>query len=233
KHTTITITITTTTTTKVVDKDGIIVNHDGEPTRRQGIKWSSPPEQLFFAFPYIVSLQAKCIEVHHNVTQKLIERMDIPSCKWAGSVCYQSDSIWRSYGCVAGESNLMSMHLCSLTQQFLALTEPPDRSHFQEALYLCEKIDKRQFFEEDLDVEEKTRRTKELYAYHLFNKAQFQEAVVYFEQAKVSVRRVISLFPAIVPPGQCKNTLQHHPIGSLFANKNESEIKKVCFSPYI
>lgn len=51
-----------------------------------------------------------------------------------------------------------------------------------------------------------------MFAYDLFNRSEWRRAVDQFLEAGISCRRVISLFPTVVPLGQCRKARSKHPV---------------------
>ena len=191
----------------VVDRQGFLIHDDGTTSRRDCFEWSDVPNKLLYAFPYVVAVLPKTIEVHHSETFVHLASYDF---KWGNngsfSCCQGSDNIWRSHVSVSASNDIIALRMGGITEQLRDLVV---NKHFSEAAHLCEKLEKEQFEIENLDKESKMRQINESFAYDLFNNCKFKEAVTKFEQSKISPRRIISLFGPLVPAGQCRKAMRH------------------------
>ena len=217
----------------VVDRQGFFIHYDGTPARTDCIEWSDTPNELLYAFPYVVAVLPKTIEVHHSDTFVHLASYDFKGGKFGSFSCYQSsDMIWRSHISVSANNDIIALTMGGITEQLRDLVM---NKHFSEAAYVCEKLEKEQFEIEGLDKEIKMRHINELFAYSLFNSYKFKEAVAKFEQSKVSARRIISLFSSLVPPGQCRKAMRH-PVDVAFVHKTQKLLKEAItqfLRPYL
>ena len=217
----------------VVDRQGFFIHYDGTPARTDCIEWSDVPNELLYAFPYVVAVLPKTIEVHHSDTFVHLASYDFKGGKNGSFSCYQSsDNIWRSHVSVSASNDIIALRMGGITDQLRDLVV---NKHFSEAAYVCEKLEKEQFEIENLDKETKMRHINELFAYSLFNNYKFKEAVTKFEQNKVGARRVISLFSTLVPSGQCRKVMKH-PVDIASVHKTQELLKKAItqfLRPYL
>ena len=217
----------------VVDRQGFFVDYDGKSSRSDCIEWSDVPSKLLYAFPYVVAVLAKTIEVHDSYTMARVASYDFTGGISGTFSCYQcNDKVWRNYVSVSASNTILALNMGSMRQQ---LTDLKGNKHFSEAANLCEMVEKEQFEIENLDRTIEMIYINEFLAYNLFNKYIFEESKIKFEQSGVSVRRIISLFSSLVPPGQCRNAMRH-PVDVRSVDKTQKLLKEAItqfLRPYL
>eukprot|EP01083_Nonionella_stella_P066239 174233_1 len=205
----------------VVDKKGYFVNYEAKPTRSKCIEFSDIPNAVTYFHPYIVSILPKSIEMHHLFTSNLIHKMDFKHGKCMQSSNYKNvSSLWCCHAAMASSN---PCHVIALTRSLICneLKYLKEHKHYQEALESIKLYEDVQFEQEGLDKQMKRKYILEYFAYDLFNKSQWKLAVDKFIESGVSARRIISLFPTLVPAGQCKRARAKHPVN--FQNVLETE----------
>ena len=180
----------------VVDKKGYFVNYEASPTRSKCVEWSDLPLSVSYFHPYIIGVLPKSIEIHHLKTSNLIYREDFKNGKYSASVSYKNSSIWNSFLSISSSNDIISLSQSLISDQLKYCKE---NKHFEESLQTIQLYADQQFEQEGLDRDIKTRYINEYFAYDLFNKSLWKQAVDKFIEANISSRRVISLFPTLVP----------------------------------
>ncbi len=202
------------------DARGIFVGFDGKPTREAGqsVEWSSNPVAVCHVRPFIVTLLAGCVEVHSATTTTLSQRVAVANAKFIvhngeGSVL------------VGTTSSIDLLSMAPLTAQVDALA---DNKLFDEALSLCACRDDSNGGVSGVGEyggceggtgirsgssssssssgllridESQIRSVHSKFAYHLFSQLQFDAALKQFHRAGTDVRRVLGLFPELLPHG--------------------------------
>jgi len=207
----------------VQDKKGYFVDYQAEPTRSKCIEWTDIPLSIAYFHPYIVSVLPRHIEMHHLATSSLVHRIDFKAGKHAASLSYKTSSIWTSFLCVATSNDISAVSQCLISEQLKYLKE---QAHFEEALATITLYEPTQFEQEGLDKGLKTKYINEFFAYDLFNRSEWKHAVDKFLESGLSCRRVISLFPTMVPAGQCTRARTKHPV--VFQNVKELDSTFKC-----
>ena len=96
---------------------------------------------------------------------------------------------------VASNNTLLALVAVPVTDQVEQLLE---RQDFKAALALAN-------FSRDSDWSSETAKSEKIdhinsiHAYHLFNRGDYQSAMMYFQQTNMDPRRIISLFPDVLP----------------------------------
>lgn len=95
------------------------------------------------------------------------------------------------------------------------------RDRYQDALSLAEFVDVRRkdpgsrgllhdYYSVDEQRQKRISSLAVRFAYFLFNRGDYTQAMRYFQQSEVEIRQVLALYPAMLPPGQCQNI--RHPV---------------------
>lgn len=205
-----------------VDKKGYFVNYEAQPTRSKCIEWSDIPQDIAYFHPYIIGVLSKCVEIHHSSTSNLINKIDFKNGKYASSVSYKNSQIWNSFLSISSSNDIISLSQSLISDQLKYLKE---NKHFEDALKTITSYENTQFEQEGLDKDIKTKFINEYFAYDLFNQSEWKQSVNKFRESAISARRVISLFPTLVPAGQCKKARTKHPVDYQNVKKLDSTFK--------
>ena len=206
----------------LVDKKGYFVNYDAKPTRSKCVEFSDIPLDVAYFHPFILSVQPKCIQLHHFSTANLVQSIDFKNGKHASAVSYKSSSIWTSFVSLASSNDIIALSQSLISDQLKYLKE---HKLFEEALKSIDLFEQTQFEQDGLDKDTKRRYINEYFGYYLFNESEWKSAVETFIASGISSRRVISLFPTLVPPGQCKRARTKHPVDYQNVKKLDSTFK--------
>eukprot|EP01084_Bolivina_argentea_P259693 438277_1 len=206
----------------VVDKKGYFVNYEAKPTRSKCIEYTDYPLDVTYFHPFIVSVLNKSIEIHHVSTSNLIHKIDFKNGKFSCSVSYKNSGIWNSFISLASQNDIISLSESLISDELKYLKE---NKHFEEALSTINLYENTQFDQEGLDKYIKKRQINEFFGYELFNNSEWMESVNKFIESGISCRRIISLFPTLVPAGQCKKARTKHPVDYQNVKKLDSTFK--------
>ncbi|KAI8050490.1 vacuolar sorting protein 39 domain 1-domain-containing protein [Syncephalis plumigaleata] len=180
----------------VKDNIGVFIDTKGEPTRRGGIHWTTAPETIGFAFPYIITLVNKQLEIRNYKTLTLVQTIATPMMRYltAGTLVYGAsiDQIWRMEATPPMEQ----------VDQLVAAKE------YDEAISLLQLMVDRQ----EPNSERRLIEVKKRYSLHLFSNQHYERAFVLFNEIDIHPREVISLFPHSIS-GMTTNE-QHHEASS-------------------
>jgi len=167
--------------------------------------------------------------MHHLSTCNLVNKIDFKAGRCASSVCYKNASIWQSFLSIGGSNDIISISQSLISDQLKYLKE---NRYFEDGLKTITLYENAQFEQDGLDKEVKTRWMNEYYAYDLFNECEWKKSVDKFIESAISARRIISLFPTLVPAGQCKKARTKHPVD--FQNvKNSVKTFKASLSLFL
>ncbi len=134
----------------------------------------------------------------------------------------KNSSIWSSFISIASTNDIISLSQSLISDELKYLKE---NKHFREALSTIDLYETLQFDCEGLDKAIKKRQINEFFGYELFNNSEWIESVSKFIESGISCRRIISLFPTLVPAGQCKKARTKHPVDYQNVKKLDSTFK--------
>eukprot|EP00743_Colponemidia_sp_Colp-15_P003217 GILK01003476.1.p1 GENE.GILK01003476.1~~GILK01003476.1.p1 ORF type:complete len:839 (+),score=153.48 GILK01003476.1:104-2518(+) len=186
------------------DTESYIVGYDGKPTRGFFLNWNDIPSSLGFASPYVVCSTASKIVVRSYSTGSLVQSFSLP-----GGVAVSVREENRPYKApsffVATKNQICRFTSISLQHQVQELIET---NEYEEALALTEICD-----EENLECVDshQLRDLHARYAFHLFcHKKDFELSAKHFELTECDVRKVVGLFPELLPL-KLSNSLHYVP----------------------
>ncbi len=162
------------------------LNFDGKTTRKNAVIWSDLPTALCYHHPYIIGVLPNCIEIRNIYTRSLAQRVAIK-----GGQCITKKG--RLF--IATATTLHTLIQYPLTDQVEQLLELQD---FKGALALA-TVSRDSDWSSEAAKNDKMDEINKLHAYHLFNRADYQSAMMYFQQTSMDPRHIMSLFPDVLP----------------------------------
>jgi hypothetical protein len=171
------------------DNTSIFVNYEGKGARKFGISWNESPIAIAYAFPYVIALLSKSVEVRmcdnqlvHSAAQyiPLIGPKAI-----AVPPQHKMPRVGNVY--VANQTDIYVLRPVPLTSR---VDQMINEREYKEALSLCMSLTA----EEIPNWHEKIRNIKILDAYDLFNRGQYREAFEYFLSENMDPLQVIGLY---------------------------------------
>nr|CAG4640626.1 EOG090X0131 [Eulimnadia texana] len=168
------------------DEQTILVDSDGNPSKKYIVSWSETPSAIVEDFPFILGLLPSCLEVRAMEPKILIQKIEFPKSRL---VCKAQGRRGLIY--VASSSHVWGLQLVPIHQQVAPLLAD---KHFQLAIQLANMS------EEPEDIrKEQVQHIQSLYAFDLFRNKRFEEAFQLFLQLKTDPAYVIGLFPDLLP----------------------------------
>eukprot|EP00029_Vermamoeba_vermiformis_P006348 TRINITY_DN2461_c0_g1_i1.p1 TRINITY_DN2461_c0_g1~~TRINITY_DN2461_c0_g1_i1.p1 ORF type:complete len:890 (+),score=177.72 TRINITY_DN2461_c0_g1_i1:46-2715(+) len=176
------------------DQISVFVGYDGKITKKYGLTWSEVPLSIAYAFPYVVAVLSKGVEVRLSFkTQSLVQSIPVLGATYIsvsnvkGGKPKSGQPVY-----VASKTQVWRLQPLSLNQQVDELLRDKE---YEEALILAENLEP-----QDLDnKEEKLKQIRVLYAYHQFHLGQYSRAMEYFYSENVDPLAVIGLYPTMLP----------------------------------
>merc|ERR1719204_812478 len=86
-----------------------------------------------------------------------------------------------------------------------------DGLHFEEALAVASILDDAEFESFDEDKKKVIAKIHERFAYYLFDQRDYGGAMLQFQQSDTDPRDILSLFPQVLPKGQCMVNRREYP----------------------
>lgn len=190
----------------------------------QRLEWQSAPLQSVCILPYIISLQASQIEIHHVLTLAVVQTIKLaPMIGNTMPVPAQLVSAYTHFGCgtsllppsattysqsyakhtvyVAQSDGIAIYPMVPLPNQIQALV---DNSVYEEALSLSSLCTA----DGSADVEVlnyiSVTDIHKRYAYNIFQRGDYDGAISHFLLAETKFRDVLSLFPEFIPKNFAK-----------------------------
>lgn len=168
------------------DEQTIFINTDGNPTQKYAVTWSEAPIMMEHDAPYLVSVLSKCVEVRTIEPKLLIQNMELAKPRML-AFCSKGQLY------VASTSHIWCLCAVPVNQKIPQLLQT---KQFELALQLVDCLEN--------EEETKTRRVqhiRNLYAFDLFCKRQFKEAMTIFYELDTDPSHIIGLFPDLLPQG--------------------------------
>ncbi len=183
----------------VKENEGICVSWDGKATREEPVRWSEVPQFVAYVHPYVIVGLTTGVEVRNMVSLAVTQLIDMRGVK-----CIGTKSVQHLF--LASPSALSRLELVPFALQ---VEELVNHHLFKEALDLVSLND-----DQDMDWElSREQRLNDIhirYAYFLFNKGEYEDAMRYFQQTNIQPQQILALFPEVLPHGQCRNV--KHPV---------------------
>ncbi|KAI8993253.1 CNH domain-containing protein [Pilobolus umbonatus] len=172
------------------DHISIFLGLDGTPTRKVGIEWSGPPEQIGYSYPYVIAILPKHVEVRNIQTLTLVQQIELSNTRFLnqGKLVY-----------VASTSQIYRLTPYSFSSQIDQLVE---KQEFKEAVSLLDQIDA-------VLVENKEKKLiaiRTAYAHDLFRCGEYDTALGLFQELDTPAAEVISLYPEIISGNLSRHT---------------------------
>uniref|UniRef100_A0A6B2KXZ8 CNH domain-containing protein n=1 Tax=Arcella intermedia TaxID=1963864 RepID=A0A6B2KXZ8_9EUKA len=164
----------------------VFIGYDGKPTRKFGISWSEPPIAGVQAFPYVVSILQKGVEIQFMYSSL---SQTIPNIV-ANFISVTSDG--DVYLVNKAKASIHKLSPVPFSEQIESLIQ---KKKYPEALALCENLQESQIPERD----EKIKNLKKLTAYTNFNSGQFPQAMETFIELQSDALEIIALFTGLLP----------------------------------
>eukprot|EP01101_Sappina_pedata_P012001 TRINITY_DN8164_c0_g1_i1.p1 TRINITY_DN8164_c0_g1~~TRINITY_DN8164_c0_g1_i1.p1 ORF type:complete len:980 (+),score=304.92 TRINITY_DN8164_c0_g1_i1:1-2940(+) len=173
----------------VKDTLGIFVGFDGRPARGYAINWTEIPTSLSFSFPYCLAIVPRGLEIRtffqrnqNDQADGMVQVLALPRAK----VIASKRSIF-----VASVNYIWMLSPVPVNLQIDQLVK---EASFEEAIALCETMTT-----DDLGKEERIKKIKVEYGYHLFGLGQYGKSFETLAQLKCDPLQVIGLFPEFLP----------------------------------
>ncbi|KAJ6242004.1 cnh domain containing [Anaeramoeba flamelloides] len=175
----------------LLGKEKICIFQDpyGKAPRAYGITWVDSPKNIFYFQPYVLGMFSQDIRVRTLNTKRLVQNIEIPE---TISFCYGENENIR-FGYTFNKEGIWRLNEIPLLVQVDMLCS---EANYEEALQLCQLVDTL----DTVNKKEKFNTIKIDYAFYLFNKRKFVQAMEYFHEVGCDPRIVLSLFPSLVPP---------------------------------
>ncbi|KAH3859338.1 hypothetical protein DPMN_102057, partial [Dreissena polymorpha] len=166
------------------DDMSIIVDINGLPTQKYGVKWTDIPISMVHENPYVISILPKMIEVRTVEPNLLIQSISLQN---ATCICQGQGQLY-----VASSNHVWRLNPVSVSSQIRQLVS---NKEFELALKLANMT------EEPLeDKKIRIDHIKQLFAVNLFCKLQFEESMKIFVELDTDPSHVIGLYPNLLPP---------------------------------
>ncbi|ORX60430.1 hypothetical protein DM01DRAFT_320588 [Hesseltinella vesiculosa] len=164
------------------DNISIFLGLDGTPTRKVGIEWTGPPEQIGYSYPYVIAILPKHVEVRNIQSLAMVQQIDLANAKFLnqGKLVY-----------VATTTQIWRLTPYSFSSQLDQLVE---KHAYEEAVSLLEQIDAVLVDNKD----EKLRMIRTAYAHDLFVHGEYDAAMDLFQSLDTPSEEVIRLYPSII-----------------------------------
>ena len=174
----------------IQDARGICINEDGQPSRKDPVNFSDLPLQLASAPPYLFALLPSGIEVRQARSSLLAQSI----------ATKEGQAKWMEArrGCVyvGGSGWARCVYPIPLRE---VVDECVRAGQYREAMGMVQLSDEMQWRRGREERDERLNELHTLYAYELFNKGDYQQAMMYFQQSNCDPTTVISLFPDVLP----------------------------------
>jgi hypothetical protein len=161
------------------------------------VSWTEPPVAFAYAFPYIVALLPKHVEVRMSAPQasQFAQMLQV---KGAKALACKEQAIY-----VATAAAIYRLVPVPVTQQIDALVAEKE---FDTALALCDSMPR-----DDPMRTTKLRNVRISWAYNLYAHGQYRRSLELFADLRVDIVEVIGLYPNLLPLG-LKRALKKYPI---------------------
>ena len=167
------------------------VGFDGKPSaHNQAITWSELPLAVQYSFPYVLGLLSRSVEVRSLHTMNQVQTIPIAKPRRLaakGSVVYVASS--------------MAIYRLQPIPLLIQINELVEERLYEEAICLTQVAPEL----ETINRQERLLFIKMLYAYSLFSKGSYDDAMHLFFQLKVNPAQVISMFPDLLPMSHRRN----------------------------
>ncbi|KAF3942508.1 hypothetical protein ABW19_dt0207466 [Dactylella cylindrospora] len=178
----------------VRDSTSLFISTKGEPIQNKStINWGSPPDQLGYSYPFLVSLHPhNTIQIRNPDTQHLLQSVTLPGATLLHTPQHNhalSHAGKQFY--LASPTQIWKMILVDYATQVKELTA---KGEYDEAISLLSQLE-RALFEEK---EDKIKEIQMLKAEKLFSQGKYRASMDLFAEVAAPPARVIRLFPPIV-----------------------------------
>ena len=174
----------------VQDARGICITEDGQPSRKDPLNFTELPLQLASAPPYLFALLPSGIEVRQARSSLLAQSI----------ATKEGQAKWMEArrGCVfvGGSGWARCVYPIPLRE---VVDECVRAGQYREAMAMVQLSDEMQWRRGREERDERMNELYTLFAYELFNKGDYQQAMMYFQQSNCDPTTVISLFPDVLP----------------------------------
>ncbi|CAD5113361.1 DgyrCDS2533 [Dimorphilus gyrociliatus] len=165
------------------DETTVLIDKEGKPLQRFGIKWSDVPQMIVNLPPYLVAALPKYVEIQTIDPRVLIQSIELVRPRL---LCVSGNSVF-----IASTNCVWKLCQSPVYQQIDQLTRAKE---FELALRLAP------LSEEDEETKRiKVHRIKNLYAFHLFVQHRFDSSLEMFSELETDPSQVIGLFPDLLP----------------------------------
>ncbi|KAJ3442907.1 cnh domain containing [Anaeramoeba flamelloides] len=171
----------------VKDKSCHFLDANGVGSREYNLKWKKAPREIIFFSPYIIGILPTQICIGTLYTNQLIQIIPIQN-----SRKINLERIFHKCLYIVNNEGIWRLESIPLENQVNILLK---KNSFKEALELCG-------LREDIDEELKTNNLNSItikYAQHLFNIKNFEESMKIFSKVEIDPRKILSLYPFLVP----------------------------------
>lgn len=167
------------------------------------LEWASAPISLHFINPFIVSLLSDSLEIHDVASLSTLQRIALPSSApisaftsvvaitYSFSSCEIDASKGQEFGYVSAGDQVHVLRMTPLSTQIMSLL---DAQRFEDAINLCILCQHNPQLK-DIDVPG----VHEKYAFSLYQKGDFEGCIAHFLKADSNPKKVLALFPDLVP----------------------------------
>ena len=193
------------------DNLGICIDYDGKPTRQDAIIFNNIPLQFNYHHPYIIAITSINIEIRNIYTGVLIDVIDDIK-----DVLFMTNHQQVLY--LANKTSIEKLKMKPLFERIDLLI---NQKNFKEALSLVHYSSINEW-KNDLEKQDQINAIHTRHAYDLFNKGDYQSAMMYFQQCDCNPRQVLALFPDVLPSGQSNIINFKHPVAIIPINNEEN-----------
>lgn len=218
-----------------LENKGFYIDFDGKPTRGRShaINWNDIPLLLLYAFPYCIGLFANFVEVRNMKTRVVAQVFSsYKGFRFGSAKMYQVDDRMEPRLIIASEKECLVFHPVPFPKQLDMLVKG---LHFEEALAVASILDEAEFDSFEADKKREIAKIHDRYAYYLFNQKDYNGAMMQFQQSDTDPRLILSLFPQVLPKGQCQMARREHPVDVQLDGADNSGLLKalVALIPYL
>jgi hypothetical protein len=190
---------------------GARIKHDGKPTSKNGVKWSSHPKEVVYSHPYLLSLHSNSVEVHfphfsHLNTKQTtfcqqLQMQHVDKISGVNYVDYDATNPTQrnsmpptpmerdSIVVMMNDGSLRLLNMAPIDQQVKTLFI---EKQFDDATSLCQLCTN--------EVSDKLRGQLILqHGNHLFESGDYEATVSKFSASQIDPRYLISYFPDFMP----------------------------------
>jgi len=195
-----------------LENKGFYIDFDGKPTRvsPHAINWNDVPLLLLHAYPYCIGLFQNFVEVRNMKTSVVAQEFSsFKGFRYGSAKMYQVDDRMEPRLIIASEKECLVLNPVPFPKQLEILVRG---FHFEEALAVASILDEAEFYSFEADKKREIAKIHERYAYYLFDQRDYNGAMMQFQESDTDPRRILSLFPQVLPKGQCLMGRREHPV---------------------